>query len=424
MAGTAPLFRVTLMVTNTLPIDFDTTRTREQHVTDHEALHGVYNQQRWLMPGDDLQAHLNAGGLIVLAPGAYSADTLTISKPTKLVGLPGAVLTCNGMICQPSSGLYLDLILQGLTILNAGAGTIGLSLKNCNARLEDVTIKGFNAEGLHIEAGISSLFSRVVVSQNPIGLHTIGATSTSLAFQTCTFDQATTAAVIVEAGINSLSFTDWCVFQSSKRGLILNAANVISLINPYFENIERDLITVGDVAEVQSFVLDNPIAVSGASNDDTTDMFVFDKVNMLTWLGGGDCRIPKASWIKGSANTLAMVLTEPRHLGLPKALDATSKAVIFQRNGRFALDSFQIGNRWNLTSTYFLQVDDLVLGAGNLIAFYSNLAGAGRIGAQNVTGVLTGGIEFDNGGLILRSPNGTPYHLVVNDTGILSAEAL
>lgn len=369
---------------------------------------------------NNIQEAITAGGTIIVPAGTYYAGLITIDSDVRLIGMPGAVINCLGIVCEPSTDVYANVEIKGLDIRNSGAGSVGLYMNRCNAQVEDLIISGFSSVGLKVEYAITSHYSRVICSNNPIGLLITGDVSTTVTFSTCTFDQASTAAIKIEASANSILFDEWVVCQSSKRGMVIDSVSVISLINPYFENIEQDLITVGSTSEVQSLVISNPLCVGGASNNNTYDMFVFDRIRSLTWVGG-DCRIPKASWIKTTANMLSAVISEPRHLGLLALFNDISKATVFySSNNRFSTSVIQIGSQWLVASTFFLTPNDFLISGNGHAALYADPSGTIRIGASIVSGALVGGLEVDSSGAILRSANGSRFRLVVSNAGALS----
>lgn len=412
------------------------TASKSNHIDDHTAVHRSFNaiinviaDPDYAAMGDGetddttaIQAAFDAGGAVFFPAGTYIASALTITSDISVDAAPGVTLVCPGISVDGSAAPYKNVTMRNLTILNDGTGDIGLSLNSCLANLQDVTVRGYNEVGLLIEYGISSRFEGVSCKDSPVAMKISGDISTTLSFSRCTFHAASTAAVQIEAEVNSVNFTDWCVFQSSAKGLVIDSAQNVSLINPYFENIAGLLIDAGSTAEVQSIVMVNPFATGGAANDTGTGMFLFDRVQRLGWFGGGDCRITKTSWIKTTTNLAAAVVHEPRNLGIGTDFANAFRVLLFRSDGRLGSPSFQV-NQWNLQSSYAWIENDIALAYSTYLVFYATPTGVVRIAGQNVEGVLTGGLEVDNSGPILRSPNGTRYRIVVDNDGNLSTAA-
>lgn len=368
-----------------------------------------------------LQQQLDAGGIVELPAGEITADVLTITKDVILrgAGQETTVLKCEGI--QVSSAIpnhYTVFGIENLTIKQNGTGDIGLSLKDCRTTALNVQIADFAVNGLKIDGGIGSRFENVIAVRSPIPCLVSGSMSTTLVFSRCSFTQASDTACKVEGAINSIAFTDWTVFETAKRGLVIDGCDVITMSDCYFENVSDEQIIIGETAQCMSVIVRNPI-MTGSSNL-LTDTTRFDRVRSLVWEGGVlQGMSAKLSLIRTTTNTGNVFMVEPL-AGVPGVGFVFAKpelVTIAGASGHLKARQLDI-NAWNLQSTWSWVQNDLCLFTGNKFALYAAPAGNVRLAAVNNSGVLSGGVEATNAGLVLRSPDGSRWQQTIDNAGL------
>lgn len=371
-------------------------------------------------PAFNLQERLNAGGVVDLPEGRITAGVLTITRDVILrgSGQQKTIIECEGIqVSTLIPNHYVVVGMSNLAIHCSGVGDVGLSLEDCRADLLNIEIADFKQVGLKISGGIGSRFDNVVSVRSPVCGLVDGKLSTTLVFSRCSFTQATDTAFKVVGNINSIAFTDMTVFETAKRGLVIDGCDMVTVSDCYWENVADEQLIIGENAPCSSVVVINPIMQ--ASTNTATDAVRLDRVRSLTWLNGVMHGMSnKTALIRTTANTYSVFIIEPLAgtpgqgfiWGHPELVTCVGA------NGKLQTRQMQVGI-WNIQSTWAWVQNDFVLVNGVHIPFYATPANTVRLAVKNDAGVLKGGIEVNNDGLIMRSPDGSRWQCSITDAG-------
>lgn len=190
----------------------------------------------------------------------------------------------------------------------------GIILDRPKALISNVFIHNFSGKAWRIQSSINTKFERCGGYGSDYGVYfePTGMVSTSVTFSSCYFGGVNRVAAYV-ANCTAVAFTDYCIFESSlEEGLIADCS--VSLINPYFENITKELIKAGTGGVQVGYIsVKGGVYVGGGHNDPKTDVFYIDDVDFVD-IDVQDIRIPKASVIRTTANTGGIIWRPPFHL--------------------------------------------------------------------------------------------------------------
>jgi len=169
-----------------LPLDFDATRTRAEHIADHKALHRVYDRAAQVAAGGSIQAAIDAAqvvstgnGTVRLGPGVWVNDV-------------------SPKVVHPE-GLHIKGAGPFRTIIRPAADTDGLQVEAARYGHQ------FKLSDLSIEGGAA-------------GLHILPGGETDLTLDRVFFTGQTTANVLTETGTYNVRATD-CYFRSAPNGV-------------------------------------------------------------------------------------------------------------------------------------------------------------------------------------------------------------
>lgn len=394
----------------------------DAHIPLHEEERALLNALHVLVPDDDLQLAVASGGRVFLTPGTYHADVLTLTTHTQIIGAEGVVICCQG-IAAYTDALYLNLVISDVVIqCSRSSGDVGLSLYGCKAQLTNVFVRyGFNV-GLRLELSLLVQMNHCRFEGIVNGCLITGDTNTTISAIDTYFRRSNDAALRIEASTTDVALTH-CVFEDSQRGVVADGVNVLTLTACYWEACYQQHLVVGEVTEVGSVTIMNPLMVGHQADNIECELTRIDDVQQITWIGG-NCKLPRIAWIHTTERCRRAFLIEPNHLGLTALHDAPEHVVAFGANGRLQINHLQL-EAWSWMGDYYLSPQDMTVASGGNVALYANQSGAVRLAAQrNGQGQLIGGVEMDAGGHILSDSNGKRYRLTVGTNGALSTSPM
>lgn len=251
-------------------------------------------------------ATLNTGTEINHAPTSPNTDCLIIKRDP------------DGL----SSAGYADACIENLKVVGDSVNSRdGIVLDTVRGTIINVMCSRFSGKAFRIKSAINLMFIRCRAASSDYGfyLEPTGMVSTTVSFLACYMSLNRVCAYA--ANCNSVDFSNWCVFESCTEEALIADCNV-SLINPYFENVTKELIKAGFGAEVGFIDVLGGLYVGGGYNDETTDLISLDDVNYAR-IQPLDCRFPKACLIRTTANTGELIWSGPNFI---QAVSATARA--------------------------------------------------------------------------------------------------
>lgn len=210
-----------------------------------------------------------------------------------------------------ASANYAGFIMRDIKIVGDGVNSRdGVVLDTVTGILTNVLATTFSGKAFRIKVPINCLFIRCRAASSDYGFYMepTGTVGTTISFQSCYASLNRVGAYV--ANCNSVDFSNWCIFEScTEEGLIADCS--VSLINPYFENVTKELVKVGaNGTEVEWIDIRGGAYVGGAYNDETTDLFYLDDVKFAR-IEAQDCRIPKSSLVRTTTNTGGLIWSGP-----------------------------------------------------------------------------------------------------------------